>query len=87
MQSAGAKLVSLEELLKNSGLVTLHCPSMASTRGMISRQSLALLKPGSLLVNASRGDLVVTEDVVAALRSGHLCRRRFRYDKSGAAAG
>jgi len=77
VQSAGAKLVTLEELLKNSGLVTLHCPSMASTRGMINRQSLALMKQGSLLVNASRGDLVVTEDVVAALRSGHLAAAAF----------
>jgi phosphoglycerate dehydrogenase-like enzyme len=50
----------------------MHCPSTAKTRGMINRDTLARMKPGSLFVNASRGDLVNTADLVAALQSGHI---------------
>ena len=64
--------VSLEELLAQSDLVTLHCPSTAETRQMINAQSIARMKRGSLLVNVSRGTLVKTEDMVAALKSGQL---------------
>jgi len=77
VQSSGAELVKLEELLQKSDVVTLHCPSMAATRGMINRQSLTLMKEGSLLVNASRGDLVVTEDAIEALRLGRLSGAAF----------
>ncbi len=77
VRPSGARLVGLQELLGASGLVTLHCPSMPATRGMINRQSLALMKEGALFVNASRGDLVVTEDVVDALRSGRLAGAAF----------
>ncbi|MEW6756318.1 MAG: C-terminal binding protein [Candidatus Latescibacterota bacterium] len=69
---AGCTPASLEEVLTGSEVVSLHCPSTERTRGMINAQTLASMKPGALLVNASRGDLVVTEDLVAALQSGHL---------------
>jgi D-3-phosphoglycerate dehydrogenase / 2-oxoglutarate reductase len=62
--------VSLEELLKQSDLVTLHCPSTPETRQMINARSIATMKRGSLFVNISRGTLVKTEDLVAALQSG-----------------
>ncbi len=77
VKAAGAGLVSLDELYQQSDLVTLHCPSMPSTKGMINTQSLARMKARSLLVNASRGDLVITEDVIAALQSGHLAGAAF----------
>jgi D-3-phosphoglycerate dehydrogenase len=73
----GAQLVSLDELLGESDLITLHCPSIAATRGMINKVSLARMKSGALFVNASRGDLVVTDDVVEALRSGRLAGAAF----------
>jgi D-3-phosphoglycerate dehydrogenase len=64
--------VSFEELLETSDLVTLHVPSMPATRGLINRERLGRMKAGALLVNTSRGDLVVTEDLIEALRGGRL---------------
>ena len=62
----------LEELLIGSDLISLHCPSTAKTRGLINRDTLNRMKRGALLVNTSRGDLIVTDDLVAALKSGQL---------------
>ena len=61
---------SLDELLSQSDLVSLHCPSTEETRQMINARSLATMKHGALLVNVSRGTLVNTDDLVAALRKG-----------------
>ena len=63
---------SLAELLSASDVVTLHCPSTAQTRRMIDAHALELLPPGAILVNLSRGDLVETEALAAALASGRL---------------
>jgi D-3-phosphoglycerate dehydrogenase len=68
----GATVIGLDELLAKSDLVTLHCPSLPTTKGMINRANLAKMKPGAILINTSRGDLVITEDVVEALKSGQL---------------
>ncbi len=54
----GVKPVSLEELLAQSDLVTLHVPLDASTRNILNEQRLALMKPTALLLNAARGGLV-----------------------------
>jgi phosphoglycerate dehydrogenase-like enzyme len=63
---------TLEELLRIADTVSVHCPSSAETRGMIGAREIALLKPGSFLVNTARGDIVQKAPVFAALRSGHL---------------
>lgn len=63
---------SLAELLSTSDVVTLHCPSTVQTRRMINEYALALLRPGSILVNLSRGDLVDTDALVAALTTGRV---------------
>jgi len=68
VQAAG----SLAELLSASDVVTLHCPSTAQTRRMINAYAIALLRPGAILVNVSRGDLVDTEAMVNGLRSGQI---------------
>ncbi len=69
---AGGKPVALRELLSQSDLITLHCPSSAQTRGLINADSLAITKPGLILVNLSRGDLVDSAALTAALQSGHV---------------
>jgi len=69
---AGAQPVSLNDLLKTSDLVTLHCPSTAQTRGMINRESIQSLKRGAILVNLSRGNLIESDALVAGLQSGHI---------------
>ncbi len=58
--------------LAESDLVTLHCPSLPETKGMIDAAILTAAKRGPLLVNLSRGDLVVPDALVAALDSGQV---------------
>lgn len=53
-----ATLVSLDELLAQSDFVTLHVPLIPSTRGLLSRERLSLMKPSAFLINTSRGGLV-----------------------------
>jgi D-3-phosphoglycerate dehydrogenase len=63
---------SLEALLAASDFVTLHVPETPATRNMIGAEQLAAMRPGSYLLNASRGTVVVIDALAAALRSGHL---------------
>lgn len=65
--------VPLEELLENSDIVTLHAPLEDATRGLINARTAEHFKPGAILVNAARGELVESYDVLyAALESGLL---------------
>ncbi len=63
---------SLEELLKVSDTVTIHVPSTQLTRNMIAESQIAIMKKGSCLINASRGDVVDYRAVAEGLRSCHL---------------
>ena len=69
---AGAHAASLDDLLVASDIVSLHCPSTAASRKCINARTLERMKAGALLVNVARGDLVDTDALVAALRSGRL---------------
>ncbi len=62
----------LDTLLSESDIITLHCPSSAATQQMINRESIAKTKPGVILINVGRGTLVNSNDLVAALQSGHV---------------
>ena len=63
---------SLEQLLPQVDVLSLHCPLTDTTRGMIGAAQLAAMKPGSLLINTGRGGLVDELALVESLRSGHL---------------
>lgn len=60
--------VSLEELLRRSDLISLHCPLTRDTRHLINAKSIAQMKDGVILVNTSRGGLICTEDLIAGIR-------------------
>ncbi|WP_329126937.1 D-isomer specific 2-hydroxyacid dehydrogenase family protein [Streptomyces sp. NBC_01465] len=69
---AAVELVSLDELLRRSDLVTLHAPLTAQTHHLLNRQRLSQLKNGALIVNTARGALIDTEALVQQLENGRL---------------
>lgn len=70
--SHGAQYVELNELLSRSDVVTLHCPLTPTTHHLVDAEALRQLKTGAMLLNTSRGPLVDTRAVIAALKSGKL---------------
>jgi len=64
--------MSFHELLKTADVVSLHVTTTPETTNMINRETLALMKPGSILVNTGRGALVDEEALCEALDRGHL---------------
>ena len=65
-------LLSLEELLRTSDAVSLHAPLTPETRGLIGAEELALMPSHAVLVNTSRGPLIVLDDLLPALQSGEI---------------
>lgn len=63
---------SLDELLAVSDVVSIHCPATPQTRHLIDARALALMRPGAILVNTARGDVVDETALAAALRAGRL---------------
>jgi phosphoglycerate dehydrogenase-like enzyme len=68
----GAKFVSRDSLLATSDFITLHLPLNDSTRGIIGRRELGIIKPGAFLINIARPQLVDRDALLEALRSGRL---------------
>jgi len=68
----GVELVSFDELLARSDVVTVHVPLTRSTRGLIGRDALARMKPGAFLLNVARGGIMDEAAVADALRDGRL---------------
>jgi glyoxylate reductase len=69
----GARFVpQLDDLIAEADILTLHCPMTDETRGMIDARRIALMKPGSSIINTARGELIDQEALIAALKSGHL---------------
>lgn len=60
---------SLEEVLRESDLISLHCPLMEETKHLINKDTIAMMKDNVVLVNTSRGGLVKSEDLIAGIRS------------------
>ena len=64
--------VSLDELLAQSDVITLHCPLFPETQHLINKDTIAKMKDGAILINTSRGPVVNDADVAEALKSGKL---------------
>ena len=62
--------VTLDELLSTSDVISLHCPLFDETRGIINRESIERMKDGVIILNTSRGPLIVEEELAEALNSG-----------------
>ena len=69
---AGIHKVSKEELLRESDVISLHCPLTPDTRELINASTLRLLKPTAILINTGRGPLVNEQAVADALNEGRL---------------
>jgi glycerate dehydrogenase len=63
---------SLDEVFASADFVSLHCPLLPSTRGLVNSARIAQMKQGAFLINTSRGGLIVETDLAEALRSGRL---------------
>jgi D-3-phosphoglycerate dehydrogenase len=63
---------SLDHLLSEADVVTLHVPETGATQNMFAAAQFAAMKPGSIFINAARGTVVEIDDLVTALKSGHL---------------
>lgn len=69
---AGIEKLSMDQLLMQSDVVSLHCPLTPDTRHLISRRTLQLMKPSAILINTGRGPLVNDQDVADALNENQL---------------
>ena len=65
-----AEYVTRDELFARSDVIALHCPLFPSTQGLVNKESIARMKDGVIIINNSRGPLIVEEDLKDALNSG-----------------
>jgi glycerate dehydrogenase len=70
LESETCKYVSLDELFSQSDVISLHCPLFETTQGIINKASIAQMKDGVMIINTSRGPLIVEQDLADALNSG-----------------
>ncbi len=68
----GVEFVSLEKLLADSDVVSLHLLLNDETKGFLSRERIGMMRPGSILINTARGAVVDEDAMLEALRSGHI---------------
>jgi glycerate dehydrogenase len=68
----GFAWLPLEELLRRSDVVSLHCPLTPETQGLMNAERIALMKPTAFLLNTSRGPLIVEQDLADALNAGRI---------------
>jgi glycerate dehydrogenase len=72
LESDTLKYVELDELLAKSDVISLHCPLTDSSKGIVNRSNIAKMKDGVIIINTSRGPLIVEEDLAEALNSGKI---------------
>jgi len=75
--SLGVKLTTLEEVIKESDIMTIHTPLLPETKNMISEAQFNMMKPNALLVNVARGGIVSEDDLYNALKSKRIAGAAF----------
>lgn len=70
LESDTLRFVELDELFAEADVISLHCPLLDSTKGIINNSNIAKMKDGVIIINTSRGPLIVEEDLAEALNSG-----------------
>jgi len=68
------KYAELDELLKSSDIISLHCPLSESTQGMINKDTISKMKDGVMIINTSRGGLINENDLKESLNSGKVAK-------------
>lgn len=71
-EAMGIEYVALDDVLKRADIVSLHVPLTADTKGMISKEKLALMKPSAILINCARGPIVDNDALADALNAGEI---------------
>jgi D-lactate dehydrogenase len=64
--------VTLDELIRSSDIISLHCPLTPDTFHLINKETISMMKKGIMLINTSRGALIDTQDVIDGLKSQHI---------------
>ncbi|MDO7171520.1 D-2-hydroxyacid dehydrogenase [Mariniflexile sp. AS56] len=70
LESDTCRYAELDELFEKSDIISLHCPLIESTAGIINKQNISKMKEGVLIINTSRGGLIIEEDLKEALDAG-----------------
>ena len=70
--TAGLKYVTLEELLRRSDIISLHCPLNEETEHMVDTAAIDQMKPGTVIINTSRGGLIDTDALIEGLKEGKI---------------
>ena len=71
-QELGVSYASLDELMAQSDIVSIHVPLLDSTAGMINRHNLSLMKPTACIINTSRGGVIQENDLIEALQNNKI---------------
>ena len=72
MKKAGISYLSLDDLLQQSDIISLHCPLLPETHHLMNKDAFAKMKKGVMLINTSRGAVINTQDAINALKEGKL---------------
>ncbi len=70
LEDEAFKYVDLDQMLSQADVISLHCPLLESTKGIINKTNIEKMKDGVMIINTSRGPLIVEEDLAEALNSG-----------------
>jgi D-lactate dehydrogenase len=72
LATLGVTYVTLDDIFMQSDVVSLHCPLFPETKHLINEKTLGMMKPGSILINTSRGKLIETRAMISSLKNGQL---------------